>query len=160
MSKAIATQFGVQPRPPQTSPPPYPPGSDPSHHGPPTPPQPNFPSAGIPDDAERHPVYFLHDGNVDLICRSDDRRVIFRVHVQQLVQHSSIIADLLTQDKLRQLPVFEGRPQVPWEDDPVEFTTLLEVFYDRPWVFGPFLLENFYRIRLQAPVCHQPPTVP
>ena len=145
ISKGIATQFGVQPFPSQPSPPPYSSGSDSSHHEPPlTPPRPSSPSPDIPDVAERHPVHFWHDGNVDLICRSDDRRTVFRVHVQLLVQDSPIISDLLSQDNLHRVLAFEGRPQIPWDDDPVEFTTLLDVFYNREWVFGSFLHDDFY----------------
>ena len=143
--KGIATQFGVQPRPPQPSLPPYSSGSDYSHHKPPlTPPQPSFPSADIPDLAERHPVHFWHDGNVDLICPSDDRRIVFRVHVQLLVQDSPIISGLLSQDILNRAPASDTRPQIHWDDDPVEFTTLLDVFYNQAWVLVLFSMMTFY----------------
>lgn len=143
ISKGVAAQFGIQNHPSRSSPSGYSSGSNPSHHGSSrTSPQPNIPSAGIPDVAERHPVYFFHDGNVDLICRSDDRRTIFRVHGQRLVQHSPIMSGLLSQDKLHRVSVSDGRPQIPWDDDPVEFTTLLEVLYKQLWVFDPFPHES------------------
>ena len=140
--KGVASQFGVKSHAPQPSPSSYP--SGPKHHVPPNvPPQANF-SADIPDVTERHPVYFFHDGNVDLICRSDDRRTIFRVHSQRLTQHSPIMFGLLSQDKLHRVSTLDGRPQIPWDDDPVEFTTLMEVLYKQAWVLGPFLDEHFY----------------
>ena len=39
------------------------------------------------------------------------------------------MSGLLSQDKIHSLPVSDGRPQIPWDDDPVEFTVLLEVIY-------------------------------
>ena len=93
----------------------------------------------IPEITERHPLYFFHDGNVDLVCRSNDRRIIFRVHGQRLVLHSPIMSGLLSQDKLHPLPMSDGRPQIPWDDDPAELTTLLEVLYNQTWVVGAFL---------------------
>lgn len=53
------------------------------------------------------------------------------------------MSGLLSQDKLHHVSVFDGRPQVQWDDDPTEFTTLLEVLYKQVWVFGPFLHEQF-----------------
>jgi len=134
--KGVASQFGVQFHAPQPSPH--------SHHEPPNiPPQTNFSSADIPDVTERHPVYFFHDGNVDLICQSDGCRTIFRVHGQRLVQCSPIMSNLLSQDKLHGVSVLGGRPQIPWDDDPVEFTILMEVLYKQMWVLVYFPDKNF-----------------
>ncbi|KAF9653572.1 hypothetical protein BDM02DRAFT_3182583 [Thelephora ganbajun] len=132
----IAAQFGVQTDllQPSSS---YSHGSNPSHHeSPHAPPQSNFTPAGFPDDTKRHPVYFFHDGDVDLICRSDDRPTIFRVHSRRLIQHSPIMSGLLSQEKLRRASVSDDRPQIPWDDDPVELTTLLEVLYKQVLPFG------------------------
>ena len=41
------------------------------------------------------------------------------------------MSDLLSQDKLHRVPIFDDRPQIPWDDDPGEFTTLLEVLYQQ-----------------------------
>jgi hypothetical protein len=128
--KNIATQFGFQfQRSQRPSPPPSSDSSSPSHRSRHTPPQPNSSSSSTPDIAERHPTYFFHDGNVDLICRSEGRRTIFRVHSQRLAQHSALLSDLLSQDKLGRALVFNGRPQVQWDDDPVELATLMETLY-------------------------------
>lgn len=53
------------------------------------------------------------------------------------------MSSLLSQDKLHQVPAFDGRPQILWDDGPVEFATLLEVVYRREWVFGLPLCEHF-----------------
>lgn len=127
--RGIAAQFGI--RAPSSS---YPSGSNTAQRG--SSPQSAFASTAIPDVTERHSIYFFHDGDVDLICRSDDRRTIFRIHGQRLVQYSPAMSGLLSQDKLNQLPLFDGRPQIPWDDDPVEFTILLEVLYNRVLPFG------------------------
>lgn len=52
------------------------------------------------------------------------------------------MSDLLSQDKLRLAPVFDGRPQIPWDDDPAELAILMEVLYEQVWVLGPFLHEH------------------
>lgn len=142
--KSISTQFGIQfQRSERPSPPPSSGSSSPSHESRRTPPQSNSSSPGAPDIAERHPVYFFHDGNVDLICLSEGRRTIFRIHSQRLVQHSVLLSDLLSQDKLDRAFVFNGRPQIQWNDDPVELATLMETLYKQVYVFGPFLHEHF-----------------
>jgi len=157
LSEVVATQFGVQAHPPQPTPSLHSPGSNSSHHGSThTPPPSDFSSASIPDVAERHPVYFFHDGNVDLVCQSDDSRIVFRVHGQRLVQHSPIMSGRLSHNELHRLPVFDGRPQIPWDDDPTEFSTLLEVLYKQVWVLGSFcthLLSLFAGFR-SGPIVH------
>ena len=137
--KSTATQFGIQLQ--QSQRPSLPPSSgssSPSHGSRRTPPQPNSSSPSTPDIAERHPVYFFRDGDVDLICLSEGRRTIFRIHSKQLVQHSAFLSELLSKDKLDQAFVFNGRPQIQWNDDPVEFATLMQTLYKQQWVFGPF----------------------
>ena len=122
--KGLAAQFGIRARPSS-----HPSGSNTTQHG--GSPQSTFASTAILDVTERHSIYFFHDGDVDLICRSDDRRTIFRIHGQRLVQYSPVMSGLLSQDKLHQLALSDGRPQIPWDDDPAEFTILLEVLYNQ-----------------------------
>jgi len=53
------------------------------------------------------------------------------------------MSGLLSQDRLHQAPVIEARPQIPWDDDPVEFATLLDVFYKQGWVLVLFCMMSF-----------------
>ena len=53
------------------------------------------------------------------------------------------MSGLLSQDKLNRVSVLDGRPQIPWDDDPVEFTTLMEVLYKQAWVLFLFCARIF-----------------
>jgi hypothetical protein len=121
--KGIAAQFNVQARPRQPPSSSYSSSSTPIQNG-----QPHAsPQSTLV--TKEHPVYFFRGGDVDLICQSDVSRTIFRVHIQQLVEFSPVMSDLLSRDKLHQLPVSDGRPQLHWDDDPMEFALLLEALY-------------------------------
>ena len=142
--KRLAPRFGIQLQQSQRPSPPSSSGSSsPGHESRRTPPHATSSSASTPDIAERHPIYFFHDGNVDLICRSEGRRTVFRIHSQRLIQHSPLLSDLLSQDKLDRAFIFNGRAQIQWDCDPVELATLIETLYKQVWVFGPFLREDF-----------------
>jgi len=58
----------------------------------------------------------------------------------------------LSHDELHRVPVFDGRPQIPWDDDPTEFATLLEVLYKQVWVPCPSLYGTFVEFARRLPL--------
>lgn len=98
-------------------------------------------STNIPDVTD----FIDYGGDVDLICRSDDRCTIFRVDRKYLASYSLTLPDPPPQDRLYRSPASNSWPQIiHCDDDPTEFFTLMEVIHGNKWVLITFLISYPY----------------
>ena len=72
-----------------------------------------------------HNVFYLEDGNVEVLCG----RILFRVHSSVLSFHSPVLQRMFARASLTSAESPNGCPRVSSSDTPRDFTTLLEMIY-------------------------------
>lgn len=72
-----------------------------------------------------HSMFYLKDGNVEVLCES----TLFRVHTSILSFHSPIFRRMFAQAPLETAESPNGCPRVPSSDAAMDFATLLKVIY-------------------------------
>ena len=78
-----------------------------------------------PTAAVLHKIFYLEDGNVEVLCGN----VLFRVHTTILSFHSPALRRMFAQTNLATAESPNGCPRVQSSDAPKDFATLLKVIY-------------------------------
>ena len=73
----------------------------------------------------RHEMFYLEDGNVEIVCG----QTIFRVHSPIVSFSSPILRDMLSSSALLNAPMSEGCPRVVFKDSAEDFAVLLKMIY-------------------------------
>ena len=81
----------------------------------------------------RHEMFYLEDGNVEIVCG----QTIFRVHSPVVSFSSPILRDMLSPSALLSAPMLEGCPQVIFKDSAEDFGILLKMIYTPGHVPSP-----------------------
>ena len=81
----------------------------------------------------RHEMFYLEDGNVEIVCG----QTIFRIHSPVVSFSSPILRDMLSSSALLGAPMSEGCPQVIFKDSAEDFGILLKMIYTPGHVSPP-----------------------
>jgi hypothetical protein len=76
-------------------------------------------------DAAPHETFYLHDGNVEVLCKN----TLFRVHTTILSFHSPALRRIFAQTSLDAAESPNGCPRILSSDTAMDFTTLLRMIY-------------------------------
>jgi hypothetical protein len=71
----------------------------------------------------RHNVFYLEDGNVEILCGT----TIFRIHTSIVSFSSSKLRDILSKSALLNQPTPEGCPRIIFQDSAEDFAVLLKM---------------------------------
>jgi len=89
-----------------------------------------------PTAVARHEMFYLEDGNVEVLCGD----ILFRIHTTIMSFHSHPLRRMFAQTNLATAESHHGCPRLLSIDTPEDFATLLKIIY-LPEFVGP-------------PVCH------
>ena len=78
-----------------------------------------------PADATPHEIFYLEDGNVEVLCGS----TLFRVNISTLSFHSPVLRRMFAKSSLATAESPNGCPRILSSDTAKDFTTLLKVIY-------------------------------
>ena len=72
-----------------------------------------------------HEIFYLEDGNVEVLCGN----TLFRIHTSVLSFHSPVLRQMLSRTNLETAESPNGFPRILSSDAASNFTTLLKVIY-------------------------------
>jgi hypothetical protein len=72
-----------------------------------------------------HKIFYLHDGNVEVLCTN----TMFRVHTTILSFHSPVLHRMFAQTNLDAVESPHGCPHILSSDTAMDFATLLKMIY-------------------------------
>ena len=83
------------------------------------------PAIDDPTAAAPHEIFYLQDGNVEVLCGN----TLFRVHISTLSFHSPVLRQMFAQTNLDMAESPNGCPCILSSDTTADFATLLKMIY-------------------------------